>query len=80
MSDRDRRGTLIKNDGLETARVPVASGLLRRDSVEEVLIPPDGVQNPTLRKSFQERFISTVRLSTSADDKSLRERLDDSSQ
>ena len=79
MSDRDRRGMLIKNGGPETMRVSMSSRLLRLDPGEEAPITPDEVQDPELRTVLQERSISIVRPSTAAEDEALRERLEDRS-
>lgn len=77
MSDRERRGMLIKNNGTETVRVSMSSRLLRLDPGEEKFITPDEVQDPMLREALQERSISIVRPATPAEDEALRERLDE---
>lgn len=77
MSDRDRRGMLIKNSGTETVRVSMASRTIRLDPDEEQFISPDEVQDSTLREALQERSISIVRPATPAEDEALSERLDE---
>lgn len=77
MSERDRRGMLIKNNGTETVRVSMASRALQLDPGEEKFITPDEVRDSTLREALQERSISIVRPATAAEDEALRERLDD---
>lgn len=77
MSDRDRRGMLIKNSGTETVRVSMSSRTIRLDPGEEQFITPDEVQDATLRNALQERSISIVRPATPAEDEALRERLEE---
>lgn len=77
MSDRDRRGMLIKNSGTETVRVSMSSRTIRLDPGEEQFITPDEVRDSTLREALQDRSISIVRPATSAEDEALRERLDE---
>lgn len=77
MSDRDRRGMLIKNNGTETVRISMSSRVLRIDPGEEKFLTPDEVRDSTLREALQERSISIVRPATAAEDEALRERLDE---
>ena len=77
MTDRDRRGMLIKNSGADPVRVSMSSRLLRLDAGEEAFVTPEEVRDPQLREALQERSISIVRPATAAEDEVLRERLDD---
>jgi len=77
MSDRIRRGMLIKNNGSEAVQVSMSSRQLRLDPGEESFITPEEVRDPTLRAALQERSIAIVRPATPAEDEALRERLDD---
>ena len=64
MSDRIRRGMLIKNNGAEAA------------PDEEAFIPPGEGRRSPLRRALQERSIAIVRPATPAEDEALSERLD----
>ncbi|MEF8815913.1 MAG: hypothetical protein V5A20_06915 [Salinibacter sp.] len=77
MSDRIRRGMLIKNSGSEAVEVSMSSRPLRLDPGEESFITPEEVRDPTLRRALQERSIAIVRPATPAEDEALRERLDE---
>ena len=77
MTDRDRRGMLIKNSGTDPVRVSMSSRLLRLDAGEEAFVTPEEVRDPRLREALQERSVSIVRPATAAEDEVLRERLDD---
>ena len=77
MTDRDRRGMLIKNSGTDPVRVSMSSRLLRLDAGEEAFVTPEEVRDPRLREALQERSVSIVRPATAAEDKVLHERLDD---
>ena len=77
MTDRDRRGMLIKNSGTDPVRVSMSSRLLRLDSGEEAFVTPEEVRDPRLREALRERSVSIVRPATAAEDEVLRERLDD---
>ncbi len=77
MSDRIRRGMLIKNSGSEAVEVSMSSRQLHLDPGEESFITPEEVRDPTLRNALQERSIAIVRPATPAEDEALRERLDD---
>ena len=77
MTDRDRRGMLIKNSGADPVRVSMSSRLLRLDAGEEAFVTPEEVRDPQLREALQERSVSIVRPATAAEDEVLRERLDD---
>ena len=77
MTDRDRRGMLIKNSGTDPVRVSMSSRLLRLDAGEEAFVTPEEVRDPQLREALQERSVSIVRPATAAEDEVLRERLDD---
>jgi hypothetical protein len=76
MSDRDRRGMLIKNSGSDPVRVSMSSRSLRLEAGEEAFITPEEVRDPTLREALQERSVSIVRPATAAEEEALRERLD----
>ena len=76
MTDRDRRGMLIKNSGTDPVRVSMSSRLLRLDAGEEAFVTPEEVRDPRLREALQERSVSIVRPATTAEDEVLRERLD----
>lgn len=75
MTDRIRRGMLIKNNGSTPVEVSMASRNLHIDPGEEKFITPDEVQDETLREALQERSISIVRPATPAEDEALQERL-----
>ncbi|PSR04677.1 MAG: hypothetical protein BRD54_01410 [Bacteroidetes bacterium SW_8_64_56] len=77
MTDRDRRGMLIKNSGTDPVRVSMSSRLLRLDAGEEAFVTPEEVRDPRLREALQERSVSIVRPATAAEDEVLHERLDD---
>lgn len=77
MSDRIRRGMLIKNSGSEAVEVSMASRRLHLDPGEESFITPEEVRDATLRRALQERSIAIVRPATPAEDEALRDRLDD---
>lgn len=77
MADRDRRGMLIKNNGTETVRVSMSTRELQLKPGEEKFITPDEVRDSTLREALQERSISIVRPATPTEDKTLKNRLDD---
>lgn len=77
MADRDRRGMLIKNNGTDTVQVSMSSRSLRLDPGEEMLLTPDEVRDPTLRKALQERSIAIVRPATPKEDEQLQEQLDE---
>ena len=77
MTDRDRRGMLIKNSGTDPVRVSMSSRLLRLDAGEETFVTPEEVRDPRLREALQERSVSIVRPATVAEDEVLHERLDD---
>ena len=77
MTDRDRRGMLIKNSGTDPVRVSMSSRLLRLDAGEEAFVTPEEVRDPRLREALRERSVSIVRPATAAEDEVLRERLDD---
>lgn len=77
MSDRIRRGMLIKNSGSEAVEVSLSSRQLHLSSGEESFITPEEVRDPALRMALQERSIAIVRPATPAEDEALSERLDD---
>lgn len=77
MSDRIRRGMLIKNNGSEAVEVSMSSRQLRLEPGAESFITPEEVRDPTLRAALQERSIAIVRPATPAEDEALRERLDE---
>ncbi len=77
MSDRDRRGMLITNNGTETVDVSMSSRLIRLDAGDEAFITSNEVQDPQLREALQERSISIVRPATPAEDEALQDRLKD---
>jgi hypothetical protein len=77
MSDRDRHGMLITNNGTESVEVAMSTRRLRLAPGEEALITPDEVRDPVLREALQERSIAIVRPATSEEDATLRSRLDD---
>ncbi|PSQ85738.1 MAG: hypothetical protein BRD42_07875 [Bacteroidetes bacterium QS_3_64_15] len=77
MTDRDRRGMLIKNSGTAPVRVSMSSRLLRLDAGEEAFVTPEEVRDPRLREALQERSVSIVRPATAAEDEVLHEQLDD---
>jgi len=76
MSDRERRGMLITNNGTDALEVSMASRRLRLQPGEKAFITPDEVRDPVLREALQERSIAIVRPATSKEDEALRERLD----
>jgi hypothetical protein len=55
----------------------MASRNLHLNPGEESFITPEEVRDTTLRRALQERSIAIVRPATPAEDKALRERLDD---
>lgn len=75
MSDRERRGMLIKNNGTEEVQVTMASRTLRIGPGKQAFITPKEVRDPTLREALQERSISIVRPATEAEDEALQERM-----
>ena len=77
MSDRIRRGMLIKNSGAEVVEVAMSSRRLRLAPGEEAFITPEEVRDAPLRNALQERSIAIVRPATPAEDEALRERLED---
>ena len=79
MSDRVRRGMLIKNNGTEEVSVSLGSRELRIGPGEERFLTPEEVRDPTLRMALQERSISIVRPATEAEEEALQERLDEQS-
>lgn len=76
MSDRVRRGMLIKNNGPDEVRVSMSSRRLHLDPGEEKFITPGEVRDPVLRTALQERSISIVRPATEAEIEVLRDRLE----
>lgn len=77
MSDRDRRGMLITNNGTETVEISMSSRPIRLDPGEEAFITPNEVRDPQLREALQERSISIVRPATSPEDEALQDQLKD---
>jgi len=77
MSDRDRRGMLITNNGTDAVEVAMSTRCLRLAPGEEALITPDEVRDPVLREALQERSIAIVRPATPEEDATLRSRLSD---
>ncbi|MFB6097900.1 MAG: hypothetical protein ABEK84_02085 [Salinibacter sp.] len=77
MSDRERRGMLITNNGTDSVEISMSSRRLSLDPGEEALITPEEVRDPTLRTALQERSIAIVRPATPTEEEALRERLDD---
>lgn len=77
MSNRDRRGMLITNNGSNTIRVSMSSRLLRLDPGDKAFLTPNEVRDPQLRKALQERSIAIVRPATPAEEAALEEHLDD---
>lgn len=75
MSDRERRGMLITNNGTDPVDVSMSSRCLHLAPGEEAFITPDEVRDPMLREALQERSIAIVRPATSQEDEALRERL-----
>lgn len=75
MSDRVRRGMVIKNNGPEEVTVSLASRDLRLEPGEEKLIAPEEVRDPILRRALQERSIAIVRPATEAEEEALQNRL-----
>ncbi|WP_263786936.1 hypothetical protein [Salinibacter grassmerensis] len=77
MSERIRRGMLIKNTGSEAVEVSMSSRRLHLNPGEASFITAEEVRDSTLRVALQERSIAIVRPATSAEDEALSERLDD---
>jgi hypothetical protein len=75
MTDRIRRGMLIKNNGSAAVDIKMASRTLCIQPDEEKFITPEEVRDPTLREALQERSISIVRPATEAEDEALQERI-----
>ncbi len=76
MSDRIRRGMLIKNNGSGAVEVSLSSRQLRLAPDEEAFITPEEGRSSPLRRALQERSIAIVRPATPAEDEALSERLD----
>ena len=75
MSDRKRKGMLIKNTNTQTVKVDMATRSITLEPGEEELVTAEEVLDATLRDFLQVRGVSIVRPARDEEEAELRERL-----
>lgn len=75
MSDRKRKGMLIKNTNTQTVKIDMATRSITLEPGEEELVTAEEVLDSTLRDFLQVRGVSIVRPARDEEEAELRERL-----
>lgn len=75
MSDRKRKGMLIKNTNTRTVKIDMATRTIILEPGEEELVTAEEVLDATLRDFLQVRGVSIVRPARDEEEAELRERL-----
>lgn len=75
MSDRKRKGMLIKNTNTQTVKIDMATRSITLEPGEEELVTAEEVLDATLRDFLQVRGVSIVRPARDEEEAELRERL-----
>ena len=75
MSNRKRKGMLIKNTNARTVTINMATRTISLDPGEEELVTAEEVLDETLRDFLQVRGVSIVRPAREEEEAELRERL-----
>jgi hypothetical protein len=75
MSDRKRKGMLIKNTNAQTVKINMATRTISLDPGEEELVTAEEVLDSTLRDFLQVRGVSIVRPARDEEEAELKERL-----
>ncbi|NBW95052.1 MAG: hypothetical protein EBR20_12010 [Bacteroidetes bacterium] len=75
MSDRKRKGMLIKNTNTQTVTIDMATRTISLSPGEEELVTAEEVLDATLRDFLQVRGVSIVRPALDEEEAELKERL-----
>ena len=75
MSDRKRKGMLIKNTNTSTVKIDMATRSITLEPGDEELVTAEEVLDATLRDFLQVRGVSIVRPARDEEEAELRERL-----
>jgi len=75
MSDRKRKGMLIKNTNAQTVKINMATRTISLDPGDEELVTAEEVLDSTLRDFLQVRGVSIVRPARDEEEAELKERL-----
>ncbi len=75
MSDRKRKGMLIKNTNARTVTIDMTTRTISLDPGEEELVTAEEVLDATLRDFLQVRGVSIVRPARDEEEAELKERL-----